>query len=261
MQNLGNVHNTSRIFIILFLFCSLLYADVFNIDGVDFHYRVPYKFTKNSKLIILFGGRNWSGEKTIKTYNFDPLADKYQAFLLSPSFKDNNYWEPEKWSGDALKKAIKCLENKHNLSFNEIYFYGYSAGGQCAALFYNWMPDKVVAWGAHACGVYPDKLNSTNAKVLITCGEGDIERYHISKQFIFNYREHNGFLLWKPFKNLDHRLSPDVLLFAREWFDAILNKKAIMAYGEDDTLKIDGDIDIEYKNPLYSAKLLELWQK
>ena len=31
---------------------------------------------------VLFGGRNWRGDKAIKTFNFDVLADKYSLILL-----------------------------------------------------------------------------------------------------------------------------------------------------------------------------------
>ena len=74
----------------------LIFAEVIRLDGVDFHYRIPQKYDAKSKIMILFGGRNWQGERTLKTYNFNALADKHSVFLLSPSFKDRDYWEPEK---------------------------------------------------------------------------------------------------------------------------------------------------------------------
>lgn len=71
---------------------------------------------------VLFGGRNWSGDKAIKTFNFDVLADKYSLILLSPSFKDNEYWQPEKWSGKALKSAVKTLEKRFRLKPQKLLF-------------------------------------------------------------------------------------------------------------------------------------------
>ena len=62
----------------------LLVAEVIRLDGVDFHYRIPKKYNSKSKIMVLFGGRNWRGERTLKTYNFNALADKHRIFLLSP---------------------------------------------------------------------------------------------------------------------------------------------------------------------------------
>jgi hypothetical protein len=93
----------------------LLVAEVIRLDGVDFHYRIPEKYNSKSKIMVLFGGRNWQGERTLKTYNFNALADKHCIFLLSPSFKDRDYWEPQVWSGKLLQKAIRQLEKCYNL--------------------------------------------------------------------------------------------------------------------------------------------------
>ena len=119
-----------------------LFADIdkIHISGIEFAYRTPGSPSSNSRIMVLFGGRNWNGDKSIKTFNFEELADKYSLILLSPSFKDNEYWQPEKWSGKALKSAVKLLEKKFGLMPQKLLFYGYSAGGQCANLFYNYMP-------------------------------------------------------------------------------------------------------------------------
>ena len=113
---------------VLFFIPILLFAEVFRLDSVDFHYRVPEKYNDKSKIMVLFGGRNWKGGKTLRTYDFNDLADKHGVFLLSPSFKDRAYWEPEVWSGRLLQKAIRQLEKRYNLQSQKVYFYGYSAG-------------------------------------------------------------------------------------------------------------------------------------
>ena len=119
-----------------------LFADIdkIHISGIEFAYRTPGSPSSNSRIMVLFGGRNWTGDKAIKTFNFEELADKYSLILLSPSFNDNEYWQPEKWSGKVLKSAVKLLEKKFSLKPQKLLFYGYSAGGQCANLFYNYMP-------------------------------------------------------------------------------------------------------------------------
>ena len=239
----------------------LIFAEVIRLDGVDFHYRKPKKYDAKSKIMVLFGGRNWQGKRTLKAYNFNVLADRHNMFLLSPSFKDCNYWEPEKWSGKLLQKAIQQLEKCYNLQPQKVYFYGYSAGGQCTALFYQWMPDKVAACGIHACGVYPEKIKIAKAPFLITCGTEDKERFQISRHFIYHYREHGGLLLWKYFPNFGHELSKEALELAKVWFDDLLSGKEVIAYGEDDTKQIKQQIDTEFRNPLYSEKMRELWKK
>ena len=239
----------------------LLGAEVLRVGGVDFHYRIPEKYDAESKIMVLFGGRNWQGEKSLKTYNFNDLADKYRVFLLSPSFKDRDYWEPEKWSGKLLQKAVRQIEKRYNLQPQKVYFYGYSAGGQCVALFYQWMPQKVAACVIQACGVYPEKIQFSQAPFLITCGMEDKERFQISRHFIYRYREQGGLLLWKYFPNSGHELSKEALELATVWFDDLFSGKKVIAYGEDDTRQIKKRIDTEFCNPLYSEKMRELWQK
>ncbi|MBE6370833.1 MAG: hypothetical protein E7055_02010 [Lentisphaerae bacterium] len=249
--------------VIGFLICINIFAEDFRIDGIRFFCRVPAKYNGHSRILVLFGGRNWPGNKTLQSYRFDSPADKHQVFLLSPSFHDRNYWEPEKWSGKTLLKAIAAVERKYGLTPQKVYFYGYSAGGQCAALFYHWMPERVGAWAAHACGVYPDQPVKNAAPALITCGVNDAERYQISRHFVYRYREAGGELLWKPLPDTGHELSKDALDLAHAWFDAVFAGAKPVAYGEDDLRKIKPKkrIDVEYRNPLYSEKIRELWLK
>ena len=251
-----------KAFLSLLLFMPILiFAEVIRLDEVDFLYRKPKKYDAKSKIMVLFGGRNWQGERTLKTYNFNALADKHSVFLLSPSFKDCDYWEPQVWSGRLLQKAIRQLEKRYNLQPQKVYFYGYSAGGQCSALFYQWMPDKVAGCGIHASGVYPEEIKVSQVPFLITCGTEDKERFQISRHFIYHYREHGGLLLWKYFPNFGHELSKEALELAKVWFDDLLSGKEVIAYGEDDTKQIKQQIDTEFRNPLYSEKMRKLWKK
>lgn len=102
--------------ILLFFIPFFAFAKIgkIHIDGIEFSYRLPQMQTPNTRIMVLFGGRNWQGEMTIKTFNFNALSDKYSLILISPSFKDGDYWEPEKWSGKTLKSAIKALEKNIN---------------------------------------------------------------------------------------------------------------------------------------------------
>lgn len=248
-----------RLLLLLFFFPILAFAEEITIDGIQFAYQVPAKHNENSAIMVLFGGRNWPGEKTLKTYEFNELSDKHHLFLISPSFKDREYWKPEKWSGKCLLRGVVELEKQYHLKPQKLYFYGYSAGGQCSALFYDWMPERVAAWGAHACGVYPATIKHVSAPALITCGREDAERFQISRHFIYRYRENGGSLLWKPFPGV-HELNREALELVRAWFDSLLSSEKVTEYGEDDTKQNKTNIDIEYRNPL-TSKTKELWLK
>lgn len=104
-------------------------GETLRVDGTEFVYRVPQSYGTNAQIMVLFGGRNWPGDKTLKTFHFDELADRHGVFLLSPSFHDRDYWEPEAWSGETLKSAVRNIETKHSLTPSKLYLYGYSAGG------------------------------------------------------------------------------------------------------------------------------------
>ncbi len=250
--------------LLILLFAVRAHSEIFTLNGVEFALRLPLKLNSESRIMVLFGGRNWEGERTLKTFAFDSLAEKYNLILLSPSFKDKDYWEPEKWSGKALMSAVKRLEEKHKLKPRKLLFYGYSAGGQCSNLFYNFMPERVEAWGLHACGVYPNTPVKNGIPALITCGVNDSERIAISLSFIYKYRENGGRLVWKTYK-AEHELNKEALEFARQFFADILEKKSANFVGEDDTGRIlptkkSSQIDLEFRNYLSSDELRKLWE-
>ena len=252
---------------IALLFPTLLFAKIetITISNIEFAYRLPQKVSSDTRVMVLFGGRNWKGEKAITSFNFNELADKYSLILISPSFKDNEYWQPEKWSGKVLRSAIKSIEKKFNLKPQKLLFYGYSAGGQCSNLFYNYIPKQVEAWGLHACGVYPQKAIKNGVSAFITCGLGDVDRVRISKTFIYKYRENNGRVIWKTYNN-GHELNKEALQFARQFFADVLEKRKPQFVGEDETDRIlpitkASEVDVEFRNYLTSFELKKLWEK
>jgi hypothetical protein len=74
-----------------------------------------------------------------------------------------------------------------------------------------------------------------------------------------------GDLLWKPLE-CGHVPTPAALKLARAWFSAVLSGTTSPSFiGEDDTgrvvaIKDASRIDIEFRNPLYTDTLKELWQ-
>ena len=80
-----------------------------------FRCRVPAQYDQSSKvkyrLLIYFGGRNTDGFKEVENPSWGAWCDKNGVFLIVPSYKNDNYWEPQKWSGKALLEAIEQLKN------------------------------------------------------------------------------------------------------------------------------------------------------
>ena len=232
------------------------------VSGVEFVCRVPQRYDADSRVVVLFGGRGWPGTKTLKEFGFGLLADRERAFLISPSFSKGEYWNPEAGSGRNLAAAVAELRKRYGLKDHALVLYGYSAGGQCAALFAQSKELSVSAWGAHGCGVYPDGDLAAKVPALVTCGFGDEDRLRISRSFAMRYRGLGGTLLFKPLSG-GHELGDDARAIAREWLSAVLAGGESWIWGEDDTLLVKerDDIDVEVRNPLYTRRLTELWQR
>jgi poly(3-hydroxybutyrate) depolymerase len=232
--------------------------------------RVPAKYSPDSRLMVLFGGRNWNGKKAIDSYHFDRLSDKYGVFLISPSFKDDDYWEPEKWSGQAMLDALQTVRLKFGLKNDaKLFYYGYSAGAQCANLFYHWKPEIVEAWGAHACGVWfkAGAKPVSTCPAVITCGENDEGRFLLSVGFVRDAREKGFPLIWRSYPG-GHELNSEALRLAAGFFEDILAGYFTPAYiGDDQTMQyyIAGSgnaagIEPEYRNVFYSRSAAEIWK-
>ena len=237
--------------------------------------RIPTGFSpkdaKNYRIMVLFGGRNWPGDKTIKAYNFVKMADEHNIFLLSPSFKNDSYWEPKKWSGKALLQAINRIKNKYKINPNsQVLYFGYSAGAQCAALFYRWKPKIVKAWGAYACGVWfwPKKQVKNAVPAIITCGEDDMQRYLLSKRFVRTAREHGYSIIWRSYP-VGHGLSLKALDLTRSFFASVLSGQFETKYvGDDQEMnfypvhsKNARNIEIEYRNNFSNLNFAKQWEK
>jgi poly(3-hydroxybutyrate) depolymerase len=240
---------------------------------LKFSFRTPATFTSSNKgecrIMILFGGRNWDSDRTLAAYRFGGLADRRKLFLLSPSFKDDDYWEPEKWSGEAMLAAVAELRRRYALPEGKLLYYGYSAGGQCANLFMAWKPELVEAWGGHACGVWhaPRKF-ATPIPALITCGEEDEGRVQTSMSFAQSYRECGNPAILKL--NLGgHELPDSALKLAEAFFDSALSSPdgRILFIGDDQRMKyFPADskevkaISPELRDEFYNESIAKLWQ-
>ena len=186
-------------------------------------YRIPKNYHPRqgqmSRVLVLFGGRNSSGKDMASGgLEWGKWADENNAFLVSPGFKDDNYWEPEKWSGKALLNALEQIRKRYNICTDKLLFYGYSAGSQCSNLFPAWRPQLTRAWVSHACGVFHEPTARMRSVAgLVTCGDADHARYVISRNFVENCRKKGINIIWRSFPNHPHDVPPDSLRLAREF--------------------------------------------
>lgn len=201
-----------------------------NNPEVSFHYRVPRTYKSSDKLeyriLVYFGGRNTSGINEVKGgAGWAEWADKNKIFIVAPGFKDDNYWEPEKWSGMALVKALAILKTKYRVCTSKLLFYGYSGGSQCSNLFPAWRPGMTRAWVSHAGGVFHNPSTKMRGiPGLVTCGDADIQRYIISRRFVKNARIKGENIIWRSYPNLSHSVPMESYVLAREFLGFYHNR-------------------------------------
>ena len=230
------------------------------VNGVEVVFAVPSEVSRDSRILLVFGGRGWDGDRSLKELGFFRWAVAKNWCLVSPSFSKGEYWEMQSGSAEVVRAAVRQLRKKHSLSSRPVFLFGYSAGGQLVSLLQEHDPKFADAWAVYGCGVYPETARSRTPG-LIACGIGDEDRLRISRDYAYRFREAGGLLVMKPVAG-GHELSELALSLAREFFEAIDAGLAPVAWGEDDTLVIRPReaIDIEFRNPLYGAKMPELWQ-
>ncbi|MBR2773301.1 MAG: hypothetical protein IKD78_15060, partial [Bacteroidales bacterium] len=222
---------------------------------------IPDGVRQDSRVLVLFGGRGWPGEKAIAELGFRDWAIQRNWCIVAPSFSRGEYWEPQSGSAAVVVSAVDSLRAKHALRPLPVFLFGYSAGGQLVALLQDHNPSLVAAWGVYGCGVYPD-MPKAKAPGFVACGMDDADRLRISRDFIYCYREAGGLLLWKPVKS-GHELNSHALALSREFFAAVAHGAPCSLWGEDDTrqTKPCDRIDIEFRNPLYNSRIAALWRR
>lgn len=232
-----NFHQVKKFCIVCFCFLSGYVAVAQKVDVIEiktfskqnpsvaFRCRQPVNYKGDShtkcRLLIYFGGRNTLGVAEIGNKVWTDWCDKNNIFLIVPSYKNDNYWEPQKWSGKALIEAIAQLKKKYqNICDDKLLFYGYSAGAQCSNLFPAWIPEKTRAYVSHACGVF-HKPNERmkNVAGLLTCGDADRQRFVINHRFIEDYGRLGVNILWKSFPNHPHDVPQGSIYLAQAFLE------------------------------------------
>ena len=91
--------NIQRIMAFVFLIAPGSGGGTMSVRGVEVVWREPKAWSADSLIMVLFGGRNWPGEKTLKMYTFDaPLT----AVILVVDDDKNNARRPATGAAAAL---------------------------------------------------------------------------------------------------------------------------------------------------------------
>lgn len=231
------------------------------VDGVEMIVRLPARLQYKSRILVCVGGRDWSGRRTLDVFGLYEWADTQGWILLAPSFNGDRYWEPERGSSRALRMTIAAICAQYGIEEHPVFIFGYSAGGQFAALLQEYDTSLIAAWAVYGCGVFP-AITGTAPEGLVMCGEEDSERLRIGREFIYSAREAGQNVVWKVFDGKGHTLPSQAIALAREWFAAIdTDGGHCFVWGEDDTKSVrpKDEIDVEFRNPLHSHKVLQCW--
>ena len=186
-----------------------------------FHCRVPKgyeeKRSERYRVLVYFGGRNTTGENEAKgEHGWDKWADENGIFILCPGFRDDDYWEPAKWSMDALLRALAQLKRTYNVCTARILYFGYSAGSQASNLFAAWRPALCRAWAAAGCGLFHQPHPGTRGMPgLVTCGEADQKRYLISRSFVRQAHAFGEPVIFQTTFNGGHEVASEAMELAR----------------------------------------------
>ena len=227
--------------------------------GVEVVFSVPDGVRADARVLVLLGGRGWTGARAVRDLGFADWAAARGWCLLAPSFGDGARRETG-LAAEALSSALGDLRRRHGLRPYPVFLYGHSAGGELAALLRERPPFPVAAWAVHGCGVYPEAF-CADAPALVSCGVGDAGRLGLSRTFACRYREAGGLLVWKPTRG-GHGPDAGALALARALFAAVASGAPCAFWGEDDTRRVlpRARIDPEYANPLYTPAMAALWR-
>ena len=190
-----------------------------------FPYRVPANYNPERpemwRVLVIFGGLNTDGVREARgeTLEFPEWADKEGIFLVCPGFKQDDYWEPEVWSGKALTDALAEIKKNYNICTDKLLYYGNSAGANCANLFAAWRPDMARAYVLHGGRRFHEPTRAMrDVAALVTCGDVDYGCIEPSRAFVNNHRKLGVDIQWKFYPNLTHNTPSESLALARAFF-------------------------------------------
>lgn len=228
------------------------------VNGIKMVARIPSRVYDGARILVLIGDEGWNVAKTIDEFGFGDWADRIGWFIIVPSVSDGS--DGCAPMANAVATMVDCVRGEYGFRQYPVFIFGYSAGGQLAAGIQELKPQMLAAWGVYGCSVYP-KRPSGRLPAFVACGIDDAECLRISRDFVYDYREAGGDMLWK-YADSGHALNQNVLHLVREFFVAVAGGVEPVCWGEDDTMQImeKDDISLEFRNPIYNDAMRRLWQ-
>lgn len=230
------------------------------VRGVETVTFAPPGVRPDARVLVLLGGRGWTGARAVADFGFRDWAAARGWCLVAPSFAGGEWWRSTGAAG-IVSEAVETVRRRHGLRPLPVFLFGHSAGGELAARLQADPPFAVAAWGVHGCGVFPDGP-CAGAPGLVLCGEGDAARLPPCRLFACRFREAGGLLVWKTLGG-GHPFEPAAGGLARAFFSAAEKPRPCSVWGEDDTLLVRTfeAVDPEYRNPLWTDELKRLWSE
>jgi acetyl esterase/lipase len=183
--------------------------------NLEFFYYIPKQYkAERMPVLICVPGLNGSGRGFTQGV-WARFAEENGFVIVAPSFRFNpedwkrrrSYQFPSVWSGDALLKILDEVERDADISKDELYLFGHSAGAQVAHRFALWRPDICKAVAFHAPGGVTLPKEWIPVKFLITVGENDTSRRIKAKYFVQRCKELGISIIFKEYPGLGHGLT------------------------------------------------------
>ena len=225
---------------------------------VKIPFRVPANYDAERpdmwRVLVVFGGKNTNGFREVEgqKLEFPKWADQEGIFLVCPGFRDDTYWEPEMWSGQALMDTLAEIKKNYNICTDKLLFYGVSLGADCSNLFSAWRPDMARAYVSHGGSRFHKPTRAMRGvAALVTCGDADYGSYEPSREFVNRYHKLGVDVLWKSYHNYGHDPSSEAMALVRAFFSHHhrLHISDLAAVREDARPPANGDIPAARQEP------------
>lgn len=197
---------------------------------LEYYYYIPQTVIENKEkaypVLVMIPGLSGRGEHFVSR-DVKNFADTENFIIIAPSFvwdeknwnTQQSYQYPSAWSGDALLKIIKQVEQNHQIDTSKLYLFGFSAGAQFALRFCLWQPNRCAAAAGHSSGGTILPTQRSEVRYFVTVGSQDTSRIKNAKNF-YNHAQAVGLYVRYKEYNVGHALTSvqitDSLDFFRE---------------------------------------------
>jgi len=181
-------------------------------------------------VLVLCPGQNGSsetmlGEQVWRSFvRRNNLALAGFRFISSDEDLKNGrgYFVAARGSGALLEKGL--LDAR--LGDMPIYLYGFSGGAHFTMSFAAWRPERVKGFCAYSFSWWTSPPSELACPALIVCGQNDGTRYGASQAYFQSGRAQGKPWTWLSLEGLGHQPSGELDEFVREYFSAILIRRA-----------------------------------